>query len=284
MKELFGLTSAFRILSILPCWGENSSKYGRILAWSPVVGLVISLICTIPYVLFTRLTLCVLLADSPCTEDKCIELFISLLGAVFYVGCEAFLTRGFHLDGLADTFDGWGGGWTKENTLKIMRDSHIGSFGTIALIVVLAVKTLGVAVLLYFSKYVWLIFMPVFSRTLMVGQAAFNRYAREGESLAGSVVSDTQPRHAIAAVIVCIVVGAIVSLIGSFISVKALHAANIVPTVCLVLGVILTATIAFISRRRIEGVTGDVLGATVELNEALFLWSAALYCCLLAAK
>lgn len=283
MKELFGLTSAFRILSILPCWGENSSKYGRILAWSPVVGLVISLICTVPCILFTRLTPCVLLADSPCVEDKCIELLISLLGAVFYVGCEAFLTRGFHLDGLADTFDGWGGGWTKENTLKIMRDSHIGSFGTIALIVVLAVKMLGVAVLLYFSKYVWLIFMPVFSRTLMVWQAAFNRYAREGESLAGSVVSDTKPRHALIAAIVCIIVGASASLIDSFTSV-GVYAANIVPIVCLLLGVVLTSIIAFISRHRIEGVTGDVLGATVELNEALFLWSAALYCCLFAAK
>ena len=274
MKELFGLTSAFRILSILPCWGENSSKYGRILAWSPVVGLVISLICTIP---------CILLKCSLHTEDKCVSLFIALLGAIFYVGCEAFLTRGFHLDGLADTFDGWGGGWTKENTLKIMRDSHIGSFGTIVLVIVLAIKTLGVAVLLYFSKYAWLIFMPVFSRTLMVGQAAFNQYAREGESLAGSVVSDTHPKHAAVAALLCAVVGFCLSKFNSFTQ-TGLCAADMLPIICLVLGVIFTGIIALISRRRIEGVTGDVLGATVELNEALFLWSVALYCCFLVSK
>ncbi|HBM96106.1 TPA: hypothetical protein DD394_00875, partial [bacterium UBP9_UBA11836] len=120
------------MFSILPCWGENSTKYGRVLVWSPLVGLVISLLCTLPCA-FIMWTVCggspsdVLTPSTEMLPRVAILCpLAAVLGAILYVGLEAFLTRAFHLDGLADTFDGWGGGWNKEDTLKIMRDHNIG--------------------------------------------------------------------------------------------------------------------------------------------------------------
>jgi adenosylcobinamide-GDP ribazoletransferase len=61
-----------------------------------------------------------------------LPLSASVLCAIIFAAF--LLTSGFHEDGLADTFDGFGGGWTKERTLEIMRDSRIGVYGTLALI------------------------------------------------------------------------------------------------------------------------------------------------------
>ncbi len=51
-----------------------------------------------------------------------------------------WLTGAFHEDGLADTLDGLGGGWTKEQALTIMKDSRIGSYGAVALVIALLTK------------------------------------------------------------------------------------------------------------------------------------------------
>src|SRR5881394_1419653 len=59
---------------------------------------------------------------------------------LFAIVLAAFLTNGFHEDGLADSFDGFGGGWTKDRVLEIMRDSRIGTYGTLALIFVILGK------------------------------------------------------------------------------------------------------------------------------------------------
>lgn len=286
MKELFGLTSAFRMFSILPCWGENSTKYGRVLVWSPLVGLVISLLCTLPCA-FIMWTVCGgspsdVLAPSTEVPSRVAILYslAAVLGAILYVGLEAFLTRAFHLDGLADTFDGWGGGWNKEDTLKIMRDHNIGTFGTVALISTLLAKVASVAILLLCFGLRELVLIPVLARFFMVAQAAFNKYAREEDSLAGKVVNDVKWSHVALAAITVMCIFLFSHIVGNhwlklqFYWYFVGHLEN--SYVCLALGVILTWLIALISRQRLGGVTGDVLGATVELNETLMLWSAAL--------
>ncbi len=59
-----------------------------------------------------------------------------LLSMVFSLG----LTGGFHEDGLADTADGFGGGWTPQRILEIMKDSRVGTYGVLALIMALSIK------------------------------------------------------------------------------------------------------------------------------------------------
>ncbi|EFC91788.1 cobalamin 5'-phosphate synthase [Dethiosulfovibrio peptidovorans DSM 11002] len=92
----------------------------------------------------------------------------------------AALTRGLHLDGLADTFDGLGGGVTKERALEIMKDSRIGTFGAVAIFCLL---TLKLAVLSSMGSELseWIFVAPVLSRWSMVlAVAGFSTARKNG--------------------------------------------------------------------------------------------------------
>ncbi len=65
-----------------------------------------------------------------------ISLLISMTSTIF-------ITAGFHEDGFADVCDGFGGGWTKEKILMIMKDSTLGTYGVIGLICILGLKFLA---------------------------------------------------------------------------------------------------------------------------------------------
>ncbi|QEG38204.1 Cobalamin synthase [Roseimaritima ulvae] len=58
-----------------------------------------------------------------------------LVAAIVALGCEALWTGAFHEDAFADTCDALGGGWTRAQVLKIMKDSRLGTYGTVALVV-----------------------------------------------------------------------------------------------------------------------------------------------------
>ena len=63
------------------------------------------------------------------------------LGLVF----EAILTGGFHEDAVADSCDAFGGGWTADDVLRIMKDSRIGSFGALGLLLAVGLRATGLA-------------------------------------------------------------------------------------------------------------------------------------------
>src|SRR5437016_11736737 len=73
------------------------------------------------------------------------------------IGFATLITNGFHEDGLADSFDGFGGGWTKDRVLEIMRDSRIGTYGTLALIFVILGKLTFLSLLPAGQIWRWLI-------------------------------------------------------------------------------------------------------------------------------
>ena len=114
---------ALSFLTIIPCPSsvENAEDFGRACGWFPVVG---ALLGVILYGIARLFSLS----------------FSSLQVAVLVVVLWAFLTRGFHLDGLADTFDGVGGGFDKNSRLAVMKDSRLGTFGGIAIAAVLLLK------------------------------------------------------------------------------------------------------------------------------------------------
>ncbi len=62
------------------------------------------------------------------------------IAVVLTLGVMIYATGGFHEDGLADTSDGIGGGWSTEDKLQIMKDSRIGTYGSLALVLALLVK------------------------------------------------------------------------------------------------------------------------------------------------
>jgi adenosylcobinamide-GDP ribazoletransferase len=67
-------------------------------------------------------------------------LFGASLGIILSMAGSMLLTGAFHEDGFADACDGFGGGWTKERILEIMKDSRVGTYGVVGLILILSIK------------------------------------------------------------------------------------------------------------------------------------------------
>lgn len=252
---LKGLISAFRTITALPMPDKGCERVEDSLAWFPWVGLFLGGLAF--SVAWGGLTI---LAESPVLVYG-----LPALAALIVTGW-ALLTRGFHLDGLADMCDGFGGGWTRERILEIMRDSHIGSFGVIALVLVLGLKTAGVAMVLSSGQVLGVVLAPILARWSMVYQAVFNEYARKEAptvSMANHFIDAAKPKHFWLAS--C---SALVFLVAFW----ALGVLSPVAAAELVAAAWLgTAAVGTLSRRKIGGVTGDVLGATCELVETLIL-------------
>jgi adenosylcobinamide-GDP ribazoletransferase len=114
---------ALGFLTILPCprYESTPEDLGRSSGWFPLAGALLG----------------VLLAAA---HAGLALLLPPLAAASFAAVLWAFLTRGLHLDGLADTFDGIGGGYCRKSRLAIMKDSRLGTFGGIAVASALLMK------------------------------------------------------------------------------------------------------------------------------------------------
>ncbi|HEX9306733.1 MAG TPA: adenosylcobinamide-GDP ribazoletransferase [Anaeromyxobacter sp.] len=179
------------------------------------------------------------------------------LAAVLAVALAAALTGALHLDGLADTADGFGGGRDREHALAIMRDHAVGAFGATALVLVLAVKAAAIVALASTGAWRWILLAPALARWVPVALARALPYARAGDGL-GRTVTDGAGAFELAGATL-LAVGAAVGLAG----VRGV----------LALGAVAGFTLGhgLACRRRIGGVTGDTMGAAVELAEALAL-------------
>ncbi len=241
-----GLASAVRTLTIFPFPGKESDSPASTLYWFVPIGAFLG------FVLYG-----VALLLQPFE--------VPFLASSLLVGLLAFLTRAFHLDGLCDMFDGFGGGWTKERKLEIMKDSNVGAFGVIVLIITLLVKVSAMAVVIERGGMATLVYVPLLSRFFVVAQSVCNSYARKEGGTAARSVTEGRLRHV---------------LVAGIWVVLAVVLFKHIPLLRLVMmagsGVVMTIIVACKSRKHIGGVTGDILGATVELSEASMLVVAAL--------
>jgi adenosylcobinamide-GDP ribazoletransferase len=162
------------------------------------------------------------------------------------------VTGGFHEDGLADTADGLGGGFTRERKLEIMRDSRIGSYAALALAAVLGGKYLALASLSPSLLFVALWLGHVLSRCSVLPLAAALGYARDGQA-ANKPVADGIGWPQVAAG--ALLAGVLVAPFGRLALLAALAS---------VLTVVLAAVYF---RAQLGGVTGDTLGAANQLVE-----------------
>ena len=176
--------------------------------------------------------------------------------AVLVVATLALVTGALHLDGLADTADGMGGGRTRADCLRIMKDHAIGSYGAVAITLLLALKIVTLAALI--SAHTALRALVVggtLSRWTTLPLAAFLPCARPESGLGRVFAQHLRPRQVIAA---SVLTAAVVWLAAGWrgglwwVAVAALT---------------LLAGLWF--RRRLGGVTGDTLGAVVEICEVL---------------
>jgi adenosylcobinamide-GDP ribazoletransferase len=107
------------------------------------------------------------------------------IAALIALGCEALLTGAFHEDAFADTFDALGGGWTRQRVLEIMKDSRLGTYGTLALIVGVGIRTACLAELLERHSWVW-------ACASIIAAAAIGRLAIVAIMVTSSPISDRQ--------------------------------------------------------------------------------------------
>lgn len=116
--------TALAFLTRIPCSAlasGESEDFARAAKFFPLVGLVVGMLTALVYA----------------AAHLAFPQEIAVLAAM---AASLWITGAFHEDGLADAADGLGGGWTKEQTLAIMQDSRLGSYGAIALFLMLAAK------------------------------------------------------------------------------------------------------------------------------------------------
>lgn len=181
-----------------------------------------------------------------------------VLAAMLATAFGAVLTGALHLDGLADTADGLGGGATKADALRIMRDSRIGTYGAVALIFDLGIKTAALAAMLPRS--------PAFVVAAVVSAGALSRwvpvllgvslpYARAEGGLGASLTRSIGRGETMVASVLAVAI--------------ALGCAGYAGVVLALAVVLFTGLCGAVFRRRLGGVTGDTLGAATELAETL---------------
>jgi len=174
---------------------------------------------------------------------------VALIVLIFLV----VITGCLHEDGLADTVDAFGGGWTKEQILLIMKDSRIGSYGATALTLSLLARYLLLATLPseHFAAYV--ISAHVLCRWSSLPLSYFLPPAREQDGQGARIAKLTSMSS--------LIFGSVFSF---SIVIYALRSASISPLMIAVLVAVLSG---WLYVRKIGGVTGDCFGATNQLTE-----------------
>ena len=194
------------------------------------------------------------------------------LAAALSTAATVWLTGAFHEDALADSCDGFGGGWNKEQVLTIMKDSRIGSYGAAGLTLALLTKVGAIAALASADASAAvraLVVAHTLGRWSSLPLIWRLPYVREGEGAAAKArpfaASVTTSR-----------------LVTGTAATVAVTAAALAPSgpaavaAALALATVVTALAARYFRRRLGGMTGDCLGAAnqvVELTTYLLLAS-----------
>jgi adenosylcobinamide-GDP ribazoletransferase len=183
--------------------------------------------------------------------------------AALLLAFTVVITGGLHLDGLADTADGLGGGRTPAEALRIMKDSRVGAFGVLALILALLLKfSLFLSLATKTGGGGALALYPVISRWSMVLLAYLSPYARAEGGLGQAMTLGVSSR---------VLAGA--SLSAGIFSLLILGARGLV-LLAAAAALVWLGSLYF--QKKLGGITGDVLGACNEIVEVLVLAGALL--------
>ena len=232
-----------------PQWLHQSSRY------FPAVGLLIGLLCAGVFWLSSLL-------------------FIPLVAAVISTAFGIKLTGAFHEDGLADSCDGLGGGLTRERTLEIMKDSRLGTYGVLGLVSALLLKISLLTAMPIPVAIVALIIGHTASRLFCISLLTLLPYGGEIEhAKAKPMAQQLTPLQSIYSSGWLILAITLVTLVFP----NTMQQIGIWQwLLALLLGIGATDYMRRLLRRRLEGYTGDGLGATQQLSEiAIYIGLAA---------
>ena len=198
------------------------------------MGLAISFISLIPYLL--------------------LKPYNNLLASFIFLLISVILTGGLHLDGLSDTADGFLSNRDKEKTLEIMKDSRIGAFGVLVLILQLGFKFILIYSLSDLPMGLILSFIN--SRIVLSFIISYKKTSKE-QGL-GHMFHQSNPKT--------------YSNISIMLYIIALTILNIYYLIPLLASFVLGEYIYYISLKKIDGLTGDIYGTMIELAESVSLF------------
>ncbi len=232
------LAAALRFLTVLPVPAaglEDVAVLGRSARWFPVIGLLGGLV-----LVGLDAVLAMVLPIGP----RSVLLVLAMVG----------ISGGLHLDGLADTADGFLSSRPRERILEIMKDSRIGTMGVLAIVGVLALKIAALIGVPAGRRWPTLLLMPLAGRTALVVAMNSASYARP--TGLGTVFEAGKSRwDAVWAVAVLLIVSALTA--------GARGICSAVATVGVAMAMTLWA------RTKIGGWTGDTAGAACEVCETV---------------
>lgn len=238
---MMGLLTALRFLTRIPVgeYPKSEKRLGKSMAYFPFVGLILGGILVLVNWGFSIL-LAPLVADA-----------LTIIALII-------LTGALHIDGLIDTIDGLSGGKTKEEILKIMKDSRVGAFGIVGVVSLIMLKLVLLHEMPLPIKREALLLFPVMGRWAMVVASSLSIYARRKGTGKAFVDYCGRKELVVASLITLIIVGGLLKILG-------------LELFFFILALTLLLT-RFISKR-IGGMTGDTLGAVNEIMEvgALFI-------------
>ena len=240
--SLRSFRSAVAFLTVVPVAsdaGQPGDRLGR--AYFPAIGALLGLVAGVCFALVAALT-------------------APLIAAVAATAVLAVLTGALHLDGVADAADGLFGGKDVAQRLALMRDPRVGSFGLVAVILVLVGDVAAMASMSPPQALVALVIAGAISRWALLLMIATLPYIREeglGVAAAGAHRSFD------------VVLGSAIAAIVGLLTWQSAIAAALV-------AVVIVLAVRAIARSRIGGATGDVYGATAELTQlgALIVFAA----------
>ena len=232
------LIVAFQLLTRIPLplkVVRSEENLGRSILFYPIVGLMIGAL--------------LLLIAQPLPGLP------PLLQGALVLTLWVALTGGLHLDGVADSADGWVGGMgDRERILEIMKDPRSGPMGVVAIVLILLLKWSAVVAILDAGLWMVLIWPPILARTLLIGLFQTTSYLRSwgmGEGLLLNVP------HWVAT-LVQLAVFLVAALLG-------------VHWIVLVVVIVAALLFRWMVVRQLGGITGDIAGAMVEKMETLLL-------------
>ena len=188
------------------------------------------------------------------------------LAWIFALLSRLLLTGCLHEDGLADFIDGFGGGTSRERTLAIMKDSHIGTYGVIGLIVYFALMLQLPVVISRDTHILAVLCGDCWSKCCAAQLINLLPYARTEETAKNKTVYN---RMTLPELLLCFFFGLAPAFVLTF-------ALGWMPTVflwLLIVPIVVLLLLAWIMKRRINGYTGDCCGATFLLCELCFYLS-----------
>ncbi len=243
------LLTAFRTLTIISWPGKGNDSLSMSLPWFPVTGFTLGLILS---------SIFFLLQSLPFSEW--------IMGyAIILVISYTLLTRGLHLDGLADWADSIGGFYDRERRLKIMKDSNLGTFGVLALILAIFIKVIIFERLLTVDTLFIIIPVLSISRSMQVELIANLPYARKERGMAEPFVNGATTKQSLTSHSICLAITLFFGPFGIFLFCIAF---------------ILTRICKKRFLKQFGGITGDLIGTANEIIEILLF----IICCLAGEK